>query len=100
LWGWKQHQGSVGIILTIILPILVAIIWGTFAVPNDPSRSGKAPVAVPGFIRLIIELSIFSIAVLFLIDIGYKTSGLIYGIIVIFHYLSSYDRLLWLIRPK
>ena len=39
-WGWRQSEGWFRYILALIIPILAAVVWGTFAVPNDPSRSG------------------------------------------------------------
>jgi hypothetical protein len=38
---------------------LVVGLWVTFAVKGDPSRSGNAPVPVPGAVRLALELAIF-----------------------------------------
>lgn len=59
LWGWTQHEGWLRYLLAVGLPILFALIWGVFAVPNDPSRSGKTVVVTSGWIRLIIELTLF-----------------------------------------
>ena len=47
-WGWTQHDGLARFLWAIGLPLLSVVIWGTFAVPNDRSRSGKAPVPVSG----------------------------------------------------
>ena len=71
--------------------------WGAFAVPNDPSRSGTAPIAVPGILRLAIELAIFVFAIWTLYDLEYTKLSWIMGIIVAIHYITSYDRILWLI---
>ena len=43
-------------LIGIQTPIIIAVVWGTFAVPDDPSRSGAAPIVVAGFVRLAIEL--------------------------------------------
>jgi len=43
---WGAHQA--GIALALALPATAAALWGIFAVPGDPSRSGKAPVPVSG----------------------------------------------------
>jgi hypothetical protein len=98
IWGWKQSDGWIRFILAFGIPVIVAAIWGTFAVPNDPSRSGKAPVAVPGIIRLVIELAIFALAVWTLQDAGFTRISWILGIIVAVHYIISYDRIMWLIK--
>jgi len=98
IWGWYQGEGWLRFVLALGIPLIAAIVWGTFAVPNDPSRSGSAPVAVPGIVRLVIEAAIFIFAVWALYNQGFTTLSWLFGIIVIVHYLVSYDRVLWLIR--
>ena len=95
VWGWRQTDSWFRFVLGLGIPILLAVIWGTFAVPNDPSRSGAAPVVVPGILRLVIELAIFALAIWAIYDLGYSNLSLIMGIIVAMHYLTSYDRILW-----
>ena len=97
IWGWKLSDGWIRFVLTFAIPIIVAAIWGTFTVPNDPSRSGNAPIAVPGVVRLAIELAIFALATWTLHDLGYTRLGWIFGIIVAVHYIISYDRINWLL---
>jgi hypothetical protein len=97
-WGWTQHAGIWRFVWAIGLVGLAAVVWGTFAVPDDPSRSGKAPVPVPGFIRLIIELVIFTAGVWAFYTSGLPTWGLILGILTLIHYTLSYDRIFWLLK--
>lgn len=97
IWGWRQGEGWMQYLLVIGIPLLVAAVWGTFAVPNDPSRSGKAPIPVPGIIRLIIELTVFGFATWALYDLNYTGLSLAMGIIVVVHYFVSYDRVHWLL---
>lgn len=97
-WGWTQHGGLTRWLWTIGLPVVVAVLWGTFAVPDDPSRSGHAPVPTPGTVRLLLELAVFAIGVLALIASQHVPAGIGLAVIVIFHYLISYDRILWLLR--
>ncbi len=96
IWSWNQSDGFVGIVLSIGIPIILAAIWGVFAVPDDPSRSGAAPVIVSGIVRLIIELAIFTFAIWSLYNIGSISSSKILGIAVLLHYILSYDRIIWL----
>jgi len=98
MWGWRQSDGWLSYFLAIGIPIILAAIWGTFAVPDDPSRSGRAPIITPGAIRLLIELGIFAYATWSLYDMGFNKISLALGIIVVLHYIISYDRILWLIR--
>ena len=62
-WGWRQADGVLRFVLAIGIPLVAAALWGTFAVPDDPSRSGKAPVPVSGIVRLALELAFFAFAV-------------------------------------
>lgn len=98
IWGWKQTDGMASLLLAIGLPLLMAAIWGVFAVPNDPSRSGKAPIVTPGVIRLLLELVFFAFSVWCFKDLGLTRISSIYGIIVVIHYIASYDRIQWLLR--
>ena len=97
-WGWTQHDGMMRFIWAITLPIAAAIIWGTFAVPNDPSRSGKAPIPIPGILRLLLELTVFAAGVCCLFLAEQSTWGWILGTLVVLHYATSYDRILWLLK--
>lgn len=98
-WGWQQVENILlKIALAIGLPVIAAVLWGTFAVPNDPSRSGKAPVPIPGWLRLILELAFFAFAVWALLDSEFEIPGFILAMLVLIHYTVSYDRLLWLVK--
>jgi hypothetical protein len=79
------------------IPLAVAIVWGTFAVPDDPSRSGRAPIPVRGVVRLVLELAIFSAATCAL-STDARTLGIVFGVCVLVHYALSYDRIGWLLR--
>ncbi len=100
IWGLKLLDSWVSIILAILLPLLFALLWGVFAVPNDPSRSGKTVVVTPGLIRLVLELVLFGIAAWMLFDLEYLKLGWIFSTVVIIHYASSYDRIAWLLKQK
>ena len=97
-WGWTQHDGTSRWLLGIGLPILAAVLWGTFAVPHDPSRSGNAPIPTPGIIRLLLELLIFAAAVIALRWSQQLLLSNVLAAMVVVHYALSYDRILWLWR--
>jgi hypothetical protein len=99
-WGFSEHTGIWRFLLGIGLPIIAAIAWGAFAVPGDPSRSGKAPVPVPGVLRLVLELSLFGLAAWALHSAGRPVFALILAGLTVFHYAISYDRAAWLFRQK
>ncbi len=76
----------------------IATLWGVFAVPGDPSRSGNAPVPVPGIVRLVLELAIllggawgWSVA-------GFARTALVIAMLVVVHYALSGPRIRWLMQ--
>jgi len=98
-WAWKTQTGMEKYILVIVLPITIATLWGIFAVPNDPSRSGKTVVAVPGMIRLILEFVVFGSGIWFMFkSMNPIIYSVIFASIIIFHYAISYKRIIWLLK--
>lgn len=96
-WGLHQTTGALRTILAMALALVVAAVWGTFRVPDDPSASGRAPIRVPGPVRLLIELALFGFAVWALLNREATSLALALGGFVVVHYLVSYDRVLWLL---
>lgn len=96
VWGWKYSDGWLQYILSIGMPIILAAIWGIFAVPGDPSRSGKTLIETPGILRIAIEIGIFSFATWSIYEIGSNKISIAFGTIVLIHYIISYDRIKWL----
>jgi hypothetical protein len=99
-WGWHLAEGPLRYAPGLLLPLAAAALWGTFRVPGDASASGKAPVAVPGVVRLAFEIAFFSFAVWGLANTDSPTLALIMGGLTLLHYLVSYDRILWLLRQR
>lgn len=97
-WAWHQAEGWSKLLFPLSIVLLMSLIWGVFAVPNDPSRSGKTVVKTPGFIRLAIELFFFAFAIWALNDLGYLKIGLGMAGSVLLHYLLSIDRIRWLLK--
>jgi hypothetical protein len=97
-WGWSQHRGPLRVLMAFGLPLLMAILWATFAVPGDPSRSGRAPVPVPGVVRLLLELAVFALAAWALYAAGSPVLAVVLAVAVVAHYIVSYDRIAWLVR--
>lgn len=96
-WGWTQHDGIWRFVWGLGLILFAAVVWGTFAVPEDPSGSGKAPVPVPGVVRLVIELIFFAAGTWAFIAADRPIWGLALGILTTIHYALSYDRIIWLL---
>lgn len=94
---WDQTSGVVRWIAVIAVPVAVAAVWGIFNVADDPSRSGGAPVAVPGWVRLFLELLVLaggavSVGVAWGPWLGWAMAGLI-----LVHYAVSLSRVRWLV---
>ena len=98
MWGWSLGDNSFKYVLALVLPLIIAMAWGIFAVPDDPSRSGNAPVAISGKVRLLLELGIFGFACWILFNLGYPNFAYALLLSVLLHYLISYDRILWLLN--
>ena len=93
-----NYDGTTVWIASVVGIIATAAIWGVFAVPNDPSRSGKTVVVTSGLVRLVIELSLFGVVTAWLaIGEGYIPAVVLGGATVV-HYVSWPARIRWLLR--
>ncbi|HKJ55146.1 MAG TPA: YrdB family protein [Nitriliruptoraceae bacterium] len=100
LAAWGATTGVLRWVLVFLLPLAAAACWGTFNVVDDPSRSGRAPVEVAGWIRLLIEL-----VVLFGGWIGYAIAGLpavgvAFAALTVLHYAVGHARVRWLLGRR
>ncbi|MGD8605366.1 MAG: YrdB family protein [Anaerolineales bacterium] len=100
VWGKSLSPGFPGIVGMIAVPLAAAAAWGTFRTPEDRSASGRAPVAVPGWARLLLEAIFFIWAAWGLYQAGYPTAAAILAGTTLFHYALSYDRIAWLLRQR
>src|ERR1700742_582088 len=96
-WGWHLSETWIRYIAAIGLPLIAAALWGIFRIENDPK---PAPVAIPGILRLILELGLFALTSWALYDLGYSHLATIMAAIVILHYIVSYDRTRAMLRNK
>jgi len=99
-WAWVNYDNALRYVLSFGIPVLLAFLWGTFAVKNDPSRSGKAPVPVAGWLRLLMEFAFFSFGIWASYKSGYVLASILFAVIILLHYLVSYDRIIWLLKQK
>ncbi len=97
-WGWHSGTGAGRYLLAIGLPLIAAAVWAVFRVPGDASASGNAPVAVPGWTRLLLELALFVCAAWGLFAAGARLPASIFAVVVVLHYALSYDRIAWLLQ--
>jgi Protein of unknown function (DUF2568) len=95
-WGFQTGQGWLQkALLGIGVPLLAAVLWGVFRVPNDP---GPATVAVPGFTRLAIELGLFAVAIWALSNAGHPSLATAFAFAVVIDYGLMYERFLRLLK--
>jgi hypothetical protein len=87
-WRW---------VLVILVPLTAAAAWGVFAVPDDPSRSGNAPVRVPGSVRLVVEFIVLGAGVAGFALSGRPTIAAVLAGLLLIHYAWSYERIVWLL---
>lgn len=79
------------------LPVLLAVIWAVFRIPND----GGAPVvAVTGQVRLAIEAGFFALAIGGLFHAGRPAWASVLLVLVIGHYAIDYPRTLDLLLGR
>jgi len=97
-WGWMQTDSWWRVLWAMAAVLLAAVAWGTFAVPNDPSRGGSGLVQVPGIVRLAVELLVFGGAVYALKALDRPSFAAVFAVIVVGHYAWSYERVAWLIK--
>ena len=98
---WARHAAGPGImgwLAMVALPAAGATLWGTFAVPGDPSRSGRAVVTVPGWCRLSIELSVFVGGAAVLAAMRDWAFFAIDVVSLTVHHAGTTPRLFWLLR--
>ena len=99
-WGWAWG-GWLRWPLAIGCLLLAAAVWGIFRTPGDPS-SGAGVIATRGPIRLALELGIFALAILALLNAHAnsraETVAIVLGVGVVIHYALSWDRVAWLLR--
>nr|WP_245276029.1 DUF2568 domain-containing protein [Mesorhizobium sp. LNHC220B00] len=96
--GWSLSDGAWRWVLAVALPLAAAGAWGTFAVLNDPSRSGRAPVPLPGAVRLALEFVVLSGGAAGFHLAGHTIPAIIMALLIVISYAFSLDRLAWLLR--
>lgn len=95
---WRLGSGPSRWIGIVIVPVAAAVIWATFNVLDDPSRSGAAPVEVNGWVRLAIELAILGGGAVAVAFVARPELGIGFGLAILAHYLVSLDRIGWLVQ--
>ena len=95
--AWNQTNGAIRWGAVIAAPLIAATLWGTFNVVDDPSRSGEAPVEVPGPVRLGVELLVLGGGWVAYGIAGQPMIGAAFAALTVLHYTVARARVRWLI---
>jgi hypothetical protein len=96
--GWHASDGFLRYLLAIGLPLIAAFLWGAFRPPNEPHHPAHSTMAVPGWVRLLIEALVFGGGAWGLFRTGTTTLAWLFTLVVLAHYALSYDCVGWLLR--
>lgn len=97
LWGWHLQLWSLRIAGALLVPIVGAAVWAVFRVEGDP---GKAIVPISGYARLLLECTLFAAACAMLYELQLIRFAMIFSCAGLFHYVLSFDRIVWLLWKK
>lgn len=95
--GWSAADGALGWVAAVIVPVIGVTAWGVFNVPDDPSRSGRAPIPVPGATRFAVEVAVLGLGAVGMLVAGWTTIAWVYLVVTLFHYIVAWRRLAWLL---
>ena len=98
--GWQATDNPARWALVVGLPAVAAAAWGTFRAPGDHSAGGGAPIAVPGLVRLVLELGVLLGAAVLTAFVWRPAVGLTLGGAVVVHYLGTTARVRWLVAQR
>lgn len=95
VYGWNCFPVPWHWLPAIALPVVAAAIWAVFRSPRDPN---PVVIAVPGYVRLLLEAIFFVLAVAALQHAGYTYAAMIFAAVLLLHYALSYDRIRLLLK--
>ncbi len=98
--GWQLTNGVARWILVVVLPVAAVTIWGTFRTPDDHSAKGHAPIAVPGPIRLAIELCVLLGAAIAAGLVWRPAVAITLAAAVLLHLATTPRRIRWLLDQR
>lgn len=96
--AWHYSSGTWRWVAVTVTPLAAAIVWGVFNVRGDPSRSGRAPIQVSGWVRLAIELVVLGGGAAAFALAGRSMVAVALGVLLLIHYATTMSRVAWLIK--
>jgi hypothetical protein len=97
LWAWRRVPSPWRWAVVVVLPVAVGWAWGTFTVPDDPSRSGESDIHTPHPVWLLLELAVFFGAVAALHFAGLRRAARWVLAVMVAYQILAYDRVGWLL---
>jgi hypothetical protein len=83
-WGFTTGSGAITkVALGIGVPLVAAVVWGVFVAP-------RAPVALPGFVVLLLQVLVFGSAAAGLVATGHRTLALAFAVVVVLNAVLMY----------
>jgi hypothetical protein len=83
-WGLKTGSGTIAkIALGIGAPLVAAVVWGVFVAP-------RAPVELPGFVVLLLQVLVFGSAAAGRVATAHRTLALAFGVLVVINAILMY----------
>jgi hypothetical protein len=83
-WGFTTGSGAITkVALGIGVPLVAALVWGVFVAP-------RAPVALPGFVVLLLQVLVFGSAAAGLVATGYRALTLAFAVVVVINTILMY----------
>ena len=97
-FGYNLSETTlVRLVLAILLPAAAMTLWVVFRTPGDESAGTAAIVPVPGWIRLILEISLFLVAAAGAWWAGSRIAAEILLTFATLHYVVTWQRVRWLL---
>jgi hypothetical protein len=93
-----RTSGRTRPVAIVAAPVGAAAVWGVFNVLDDPSRSGAAPIEVPGTARLAIELCVLGGGAAAIAAAGRPKIAVGFAALIATHYATSRSRIRWLLH--
>lgn len=97
-WGLRLADDWWRYLIAGALAVCAVTLWGVFNVTGDPSRSGNAPVRVPGVLRLLVELLVLGGGAACAALAWHVAAGAVFGVLVVLHYAVAWRRVAWLLQ--
>ena len=83
-WGFTTGSGAITkVALGIGVPLVAAVVWGVFVAP-------RAPVALPGFVVLLLQVSVFGSATAGLVATGHRALALTFAVVIVINAILMY----------